>query len=212
MWWTDLGVDPFTLPPARLRSLCLQTLPSALVDIAADATLDQGPGPILIGAGTRICPGAYLQGPLVIGSGCMVGNGAMVRGGTYIGNRVCIGFCTEIKGATIEDDVRIGPLCFVADSHVGPAAYLGAQVRTSNHRLDGANVSVKVGAELVDTGREKLGCLIGARCALGVQVIVLPGRSIEADTVVGPRVTVERNFVRGRYHLKQDLHYMKDFE
>lgn len=212
MWWTELGRDPCALSAAQLNHLSLQVLPSKWVEVAPDVSVDQRAGPVLVGAGTRICKGAHLQGPLVIGSGCLVGNGALVRGGTYIGNRVRIGFSAEIKGATIEDDVRIGPMCFVADSRIGQAAYLGAQVRTSNHRLDGANVSVKLGATLVDTGREKLGCLIGARCALGVQVIVLPGRSIEADTTIGPRITVERNLVRGRYSLKQDVLYMKDFE
>ena len=80
----------------------------------------------------------------------------------------------------VQDRVTIGPQCFIADSKIEADAYLGAQVRTSNHRLDKKTVEVMVDGERLDTGLEKLGCLIGARAALGIQVIVLPGREIAA--------------------------------
>ena len=118
------------------------------------------------------------QGPLEIGSDCLIGNLAIVRGPARIGNGTRIGFATEIKNAIIDERVTIGPQCFVADSKIESEAYLGAQVRTSNHRLDKATVKVMVDGEAVDTGLEKLGCLIGARSALGIQVIILPGRII----------------------------------
>ena len=99
----------------------------------------------------------------------------------------------------------IGPQCFVADSKIEHDAYLGAQVRTSNHRFDKASVKVMVGGEAVDTGLEKLGCLIGARSTLGIQVIVLPGRMIAPDSSFAPRITVEKNMPTGRYRLSQQL-------
>jgi bifunctional UDP-N-acetylglucosamine pyrophosphorylase/glucosamine-1-phosphate N-acetyltransferase len=142
---------------------------------------------------------------VTIGAGCLVGNLAMVRGSTSIGDGTRIGFATEIKNAIIEEEVTIGPQCFIADSKIEREAYLGAQVRTSNHRLDRASVRVLVDGEWVDTGLEKLGCVVGARSSLGIQVIVLPGRVIAPDSSFAPRITIEKNLPSGRYRLAQQL-------
>ncbi|ADO47272.1 putative transferase [[Enterobacter] lignolyticus SCF1] len=169
------------------------------------AVIDEKNGPVLIGHGSRICHGVVLEGPVVIGSNCLIGNYTFIRAGTFLGNDVRTGFAAEIKGSVIEDGVRIGPQCFIADSVLEPRVYLGAQVRTSNHRLDGRTISVHVGNQIIDSGREKLGCLIGADSALGVQVIILPGRIIQPGTRLAPRITVERNLPVGDYRLRQEL-------
>ncbi|MGH8524209.1 MAG: acetyltransferase, partial [Gammaproteobacteria bacterium] len=116
-----------------------------------------------------------------------------------------IGFATEVKNAVIGQGVTIGPQCFIADSKIDSGAYLGAQVRTSNHRLDQRTVEVLVEGQRIDTGLEKLGCHIGARASLGIQVIVLPGREIAPDSTFAPRITVEKNLPTGRYRLAQQL-------
>ncbi|WP_130842859.1 acetyltransferase, partial [Escherichia coli] len=125
--------------------------------------------------------------------------------GTIISNGVKIGFATEIKNAVIEAEATIGPQCFIADSVVANQAYLGAQVRTSNHRLDEQPVSVRTPEGIIATGCDKLGCYIGKRSRLGVQVIILPGRIISPNTQLGPRVIVERNLPSGTYSLRQEL-------
>jgi bifunctional UDP-N-acetylglucosamine pyrophosphorylase/glucosamine-1-phosphate N-acetyltransferase len=173
--------------------------------VSPSATLDTARGPIFVGARTRICDGAYIQGPVTIGADCLIGNLVMVRGSTSIGDNSRIGFATEIKNAILEDGVTVGPQCFVADSKIERGAYLGAQVRTSNHRLDRENVEVVVDGKRIDTGLEKLGCLIGAGSSLGIQVIVLPGREIAAGSSFAPRITVEKNLPSGRYRLAQQL-------
>jgi bifunctional UDP-N-acetylglucosamine pyrophosphorylase/glucosamine-1-phosphate N-acetyltransferase len=203
MWWRELQAISTSVPEFSSPGELLTVDPTA--DIADGAILDATRGPIIIGAGTKICHGAYLQGPIVIGSDCLIGNVAIVRGPTRIGDGTRIGFATEIKNAIIEERVAIGPQCFVADSKIENDAYLGAQVRTSNHRLDKATVKVMADGEAVDTGLDKLGCLIGARAALGIQVIILPGRVIAPDSIFAPRITIERNLPPGRYRPTQQL-------
>ena len=200
MWWRELGQQAAALSGAP-GSVTIH--PDA--DVAPDAILDASRGPIAIGARTKVCPGAFVEGPVVIGADCLVGNLAMVRGSTSIGDGTRICLAAEIKNALIEQRVSIGPQCFVADSKIECDAYLGAQVRTSNHRLDKRNVEAVVEGMRIDTGMEKLGCLIGARSALGIQVIVLPGREIAPDSTFAPRITVERNLPSGRYRLAQNL-------
>ena len=198
MWWREL-IQPAHADDADL----IHIHPTAIV--AGDATLNSTRGPISIGLGTRICSGAHIEGPVTIGADCLVGNLAMVRGTTVIGDGTRIGFATEIKNARIGARVTIGPQCFVADSKIEHDAYLGAQVRTSNHRLDKRTVEVLIDGRRIDTGLEKLGCLIGARSALGIQVIVLPGREIAPDSLFAPRMTVEKNLPSGRYRLAQSI-------
>jgi UDP-N-acetylglucosamine diphosphorylase / glucose-1-phosphate thymidylyltransferase / UDP-N-acetylgalactosamine diphosphorylase / glucosamine-1-phosphate N-acetyltransferase / galactosamine-1-phosphate N-acetyltransferase len=197
MWWLELAAELASNRPTGERH------PASIVDPSAH--LDEQDGPIDIGKGSRICPGAYLKGPITIGEDCLIGNGTMLRGPILIGDEVRIGFASEIKNAVLRDGVTIGPQCFVADSLVEPSAYLGAQVRLSNHRLDKRNVTVMVAGQACDSGFDKLGSHIGAGAALGIQVIVLPGRSVAADSLVGPRVTVEKNLPTGRYRAAQDL-------
>jgi bifunctional UDP-N-acetylglucosamine pyrophosphorylase/glucosamine-1-phosphate N-acetyltransferase len=201
MWWRELQAQKDLWPAVIDQTLFVD--PTAIV--ADGAVLDTSRGPITVGARTKICRGAHLQGPITIGSDCMIGDLAVVRGPAQIGSGTRIGFAAEIKNAIIGERVSIGPQCFVADSKIENDAYLGAQVRTSNHRLDKANVKVMVDGEAVDTGLEKLGCLIGARAALGIQVIILPGRIVAPDSIFAPRVTIEKNLPPGRYRPTQQL-------
>ena len=203
MWWRELQAQGDLWPALSDPAESLIVDPTAI--IADDVVLDSSRGPIIIGARTKICRGAHLQGPLEIGSDCLVGDLAMVRGPARIGDGTRIGFATEIKNAIIEERVTIGPQCFVADSKIEREAYLGAQVRTSNHRLDKATVKVMVDGEAVDTGLEKLGCLIGAQSALGIQVIILPGRIVAPGSIFAPRITIEKNLPPGRYRQAQQL-------
>lgn len=198
MWWTELARNADRLE----RELPDRVIIEASADVAPTAQIS---GAVTIGARTKICHGAMIAGPVEIGEDCLIGNLAMVRGATSIGNGTRIGFASELKQAIVGQHVSIGPQCFVADSIIENRVYLGAQVRTSNHRLDGHAVSVIVDGTPVETGLEKLGTLIGAGSSLGIQVIVLPGRIIVPDTMIGPRIIVERNLSAGRYRLAQSI-------
>jgi bifunctional UDP-N-acetylglucosamine pyrophosphorylase/glucosamine-1-phosphate N-acetyltransferase len=203
MWWRELQAQRDLWPAISGPDECLIVDPTAI--ISDGVLLDTSLGPIVIGARTKICRGAHLQGPISIGSDCLVGDLAIVRGPVRIGDGTRIGFATEIKNAIIAERVTIGPQCFVADSKVESEAYLGAQVRTSNHRLDKATVKVVVDGEAIDTGMDKLGCLIGAGSALGIQVIILPGRVVAPGSIFAPRITIEKNLPPGRYRPAQRL-------
>ncbi|MEG0183468.1 MAG: acetyltransferase [Stenotrophomonas sp.] len=196
MWWNELD----TLA-SELASLQTHIDPGA--EVSAQASLR---GAVHVGAGSRICDGACIQGPVWIGRDCLIGNHALLRGPLRIDDGTRIGFASEIKHALIGPGVSIGPQCFIGDSRIDHHAYLGALVRTSNHRLDGHTVAVHSNGQIIDSGRDKLGAWIGARAALGVGVIILPGRIVAPGSLFGPRITVERNLPPGRYRLLQHLH------
>lgn len=195
MWWKLLSDNA-----AALDSLQSAVHPTA--QIAEDAVLD---GSISVGENSKICRGAFIQGPVSIGANCLIGNNAMIRGPLHIGDGTKVGYAAEIKNARIGTGVSIGPMCYVADSVLEDNVYLGAMVRTSNHRLDRAPVSAFHEGKLMDTGLEKLGAFIGSGASLGIQVIILPGRIVAPGSVFGPRITIEKNLPSARYVLRQEL-------
>lgn len=209
MWWDDircLDAEIAQLLAGR------QTEIDASAIVECGATIDDRAGAVRIGAGTRICAGAILRGPLIIGANAMIGNQVMLRGPSIVGDNVRIGYATEIKQSLIGGGTSIGPMCFIGDSRIDEAAYLGAQVRTSNHRLDGQPVSVRQDGVDIDTGMDKLGCWIGARASLGIQVIILPGRVIAEGSMFEPRVTISNNLPAGRYRIKQIIERVESKE
>ena len=209
MWWRE--IDRLVESVAARAAMAPRPRAASAV-IEPGAILDESNGPIVIGERSKVCSGAVLRGPIVIGDDCLVGNYAMVRGPALIGSKVLIGFAVEIKHAVIADKVSIGPQCFVADSRIDEGAYLGAQVRTSNQRLDRKPVSVRDNAREYPAVRDKLGCWVGARACLGIQVIVLPGRTIAADSVFEPRITITRNYPSGHYRLQQAVEPVRQQE
>lgn len=195
MWWNEL-TDPAGasgLPQGKIHDDAYVSPHARII------------GAVSIGARTRICPGAHIEGPVVIAEDCLIGNNTMIRGSTRIDSGVQIGFSSEVKNAIIERNVTIGPQCFVANSKIETGSYLGAQVRTSNHRLDKRAVWVEVGDMLIDTGKEKLGCLVGANSRIGVQVVILPGRIVAPASMFAPRITIEKNLPAGRYRIRQQI-------
>lgn len=197
MWWLDLERRRDAIASEVIGS---QIDPTCVIE--PGATVD---GPVRLGAGVRICAGAVIRGPVSIGDDSLIGNNAVVRGPLALGRGCRIGFAAEIKTSVIGDEVAIGPQSYVGDSLVDDHAYLGAQVRTSNHRLDKRSVTALIDGQITDTGCEKLGCHIGRDAALGIHCIILPGRSIASGAIVGPGIIIEKNLSAGRYRLAQNI-------
>ena len=77
---------------------------------------------------------------------------------------------------------------YIGDSVIGDNCSLGAGTVLANFPFDESNISVRIGDELIDTGRSKLGAIIGNNSRTGVNVSVMPGVRIGPDSIVGPHV------------------------
>jgi bifunctional UDP-N-acetylglucosamine pyrophosphorylase/glucosamine-1-phosphate N-acetyltransferase len=148
-------------------------------------------GNVAIGEGTRIRSGAYVEGPVIIGKGCDIGPSCYVRAFTTIGDECRVGNACEIKASILMKGTHVGHLSYVGDSVLGERVNLGAGTVTANLRHDGGNVRVTVGAQRIDTGRRKLGAIIGDDAHTGIHTslnvgAVLPQRaSTKPGEVVG---------------------------
>ncbi|NPA47490.1 MAG: NTP transferase domain-containing protein [Thermococci archaeon] len=153
--------------------------------------------PVEIGEGTVVRSGSYIVGPVKIGKGCIIGPNCFIRPHTSIGDNCHIGNAVEVKNSIIMDHSNAPHLNYVGDSIIGENTNLGAGTITANLRHDRGNVRVEIKGKLEDSGRHKLGAIIGHNVKVGINVSIYPGRKIGSDSFIGPAVVVDDNIQRG---------------
>ncbi|MCM8535035.1 MAG: hypothetical protein NE334_03780 [Lentisphaeraceae bacterium] len=142
-------------------------------------------GHAIIGEGTRILPGVFIEGNVIIGENCKIGPNCYIRGNTSIGDNCHIGQSVEVKNCVIMNKTNIGHLSYVGDSVLGNNVNFGAGTTTSNLRHDNGNHRSMIDGELVDTGRRKFGVVIGDGVHTGINTSFYPGRKLwpKVDTL-----------------------------
>jgi len=190
--WLDLG-RPWDLLEASERALRSSKL-------EVKGTVERGVtivGDVGVEEGARIRSGSYLEGPLLIGGGSDIGPNCHIRPFTSIGRNVRVGSACEVKASLIFDGTHIGHLSYVGDSIIGENCNLGAGTITANLRLDDGTVKVMIKSELVDSGRRKLGAIVGDNVKTGIDVNLMPGVKLGPNAWIGPNVTVYRDVGEG---------------
>jgi len=150
-------------------------------------------GSVTVEENARIRAGAYVEGPTFIGAGSDIGPNCFIRPYTSIGRNVRIGNACEIKNSIILDGTHIGHLSYVGDSIIGEDCNLGAGTVIANLRFDGKTVKMKVKDEVVDTGKRKLGVVLGDHVETGVNASFMPGVKIGDNCWIGANVLVYRD-------------------
>jgi len=146
---------------------------------------------VCIGKGTRVLSGTYIEGPVLIGKNCKIGPNAYIRPYTVIGDNCHIGNACEVKASIIMNGSKIPHFNYVGDSIIGENCNLGAGTKVANLRLDEKNIKVPVKNELVDTGRRKLGVIMGDNVHTGINVSIDVGTMIGAYTYIAPGARVK---------------------
>lgn len=174
--------------------------------IAKTATLI---GNVFIGEGVKVFPGASIVGPAYIGAHTIVGNNALVRNSMVL-DHSNVGFTTEVARSYVADHCDMHA-CRVLDSVFAPYVNFSAGCTTANLRIDRGLVSSHVKGNKLNTGRDKLGAIIGQGAFLSVDVMTMPGIKIGERAQVGPGVHVQRDIKNGvRTYVKQELIVIDD--
>lgn len=153
-------------------------------------------GAVSIGEGTMIRPGVVIEGPVIIGSHCDIGPNCWLRPGATIGDRCRVGQAVEIKNSIVMDHTAVPHLTYVGDSVIGEKCNLGCGTVTANLRHDHAHVRSLVKGELVDTGRRKLGAIIGDEVHTGIHTSILPGRKLWPYSITLPGEVISKDRVK----------------
>ena len=147
--------------------------------------------------------------PAVVGDGCLVGTGAVVYRGAALGPRVLVADLATVRervtvgaetivgrGVAIENDTAVGARCkletnayLCAYTTLGDDVFVAPGVLTSNDAFLGRT----------DARRDAFeGPTVQDRARLGVGAVVLPGRSVETEAVVGAGAVLTRTAGSGR--------------
>jgi UDP-N-acetylglucosamine diphosphorylase/glucosamine-1-phosphate N-acetyltransferase len=150
-------------------------------------------GPVTVAETARIRSGAYIEGPTFIDEGSDIGPNCFIRPCTSIGKNVRIGNACEVKNSIIMDWTHIGHLAYVGDSILCERCNLGAGTILANYRFDSGAVKMVVKDKVVDSGRRKLGAILGDDVKTGVNSVLMPGVKVGAGSWVGANFMVERD-------------------
>ncbi|MGN0822946.1 MAG: UDP-N-acetylglucosamine pyrophosphorylase [Candidatus Gallimonas sp.] len=137
----------------------------------------------------KIAPTACLCAPCIVCARAEIRHCAFIRGSVLIGADCVVGNSTELKNAVLFDGAQVPHFNYVGDSVVGYRAHLGAGAIASNVRGDGSTVRVRCG-EAIETGRRKLGAMIGDGAEVGCNSVLNPGTVLGKHSVVRPLSSV----------------------
>ncbi len=84
-------------------------------------------------------------------------------------------------------------LSYVGDSIIGERTNFGAGTITANVRHDGGTIKSMVKGEMIDTGRRKLGAIVGDHVHTGIKTSLYPGRKLWPGTCTRPGEAVARD-------------------
>ena len=152
-------------------------------------------GRLQVGKGTKILPGVVIEGDVIIGDNCKVGPNCYIRGSTSIGDKCHIGQAVEIKNSILLPGTNVGHLSYLGDSILGEKVNFGAGTITSNLRHDGGAHRSPIEGQMVDTGRRKLGAIIGDGVHTGIHTAIYPGRKLWPKTSTLPGAIVDKDIL-----------------
>lgn len=158
---------------------------------------------IYIADSARIEPGAYVTGPAYIGEGVVIRHGAYVRQNVIMLPGSVLGHASEAKNTLFLPDAHAPHFNYIGDSILGQRTNLGAGTKLSNLTLLSERdpltnrrptVQLIVDGQVVDTGLEKLGSIIGDDVQTGCNSVMNPGCLIGPRTLVYANVSLRKGF------------------
>lgn len=133
-----------------------------------------------------VAPTAFLGAPCIIGPETEVRHCAFIRGSALVGAHCVVGNSVELKNVILFDRVQTPHYNYVGDSILGYKSHMGAGSITSNVKSDKTPVVVKGGSEAIETGRKKVGAMLGDFVEVGCNSVLNPGTVIGRHTNIYP--------------------------
>lgn len=146
----------------------------------------------IIGENCDISSKAVVEGPCIIGNNTVIRN-STVRPYSAIGDDCYIGDYCIIKNSIILNRTKIPHHNYVGDSIIGANCNLGAGTKIANVRLDEGNIWMNIKGVRTDSGRSKLGAILGDNVKTGVNVSIYPGIKIGSNAQIGANTVITRD-------------------
>jgi len=161
-------------------------------------------GDVIIEDGVKVFENAIIRGPAYLGKNTVVANNALVRD-SYVGEDCVVGFSTEIARSFLGNNVWTHAN-YIGDSIIGNNCSFGSGAVTGNLRIDEKNISVNISDNKIDSGRNKLGLIMGDNVRCGINTSFMPGIKIGNNCFIGAGIIVGQDiednmFVYGKVEL-----------
>ena len=150
---------------------------------------------VQFGKGILVEPGAMIKGPTMILDNAQVRQAAYIREDCLIGPKAVVGHATEAKHSIFLEDSKAGHFAYIGDSILGNSVNLGAGTKLANLKF--ASGSVKIAGPQggkIDTGRRKIGAILGDFVQTGCNSVTNPGVLLGPHSMVAPNSTVKPGF------------------
>ena len=194
-FWKDIGA-PWDLITANEKYM--HNLKNQIKGTIEDNVVIKGN--IHLEENSVIKSGTYIEGGVWIGKDCTVGPNSYLREGTVLCGKNKVGASTEIKNSILMNGAKAPHHNYVGDSIIGENSNLGSGTKIANLRLDKKEIIVLHKGVKNNTGRRKLGAIIGSNVNTGINV------SINAGTILGNNVKVGPNsLVSGTYESQSTI-------
>ena len=167
-------------------------------------------GELYLGEGSVIKAGVYIEGNVYIGKNCDVGPNSYIRGNTYFGDNVHVGNAVEIKNSIIMENTNVSHLSYVGDSVIGSNCNIAAGTNIANLRFDNANIKTKIKDSMEDSGRRKLGAIIGDSVKTGINSSFSPGVKVGSNSTIGSNVLLYEDLPSDTVVLLKQNHIFLD--
>lgn len=167
----------------------LSGISDLIIEIGKTLSADEYDNPsenVWIAKDAIVFPNNYIAGPCIIGHKTEVRPGAFVRGSALVGDNCVVGNSTELKNVILFDNVQVPHYNYVGDSILGYKSHMGAGSITSNVKSDKQLVVIKNEGDNIETGRKKVGAMLGDRVEVGCNSVLNPGTVIGRDSNVYP--------------------------
>lgn len=167
-------------------------------------------GEIFLDEGSIIRAGVYIEGNVYIGKNCDVGPNSYIRGNSYFGDNVHIGNAVEIKNSIIMENTNVSHLSYVGDSVIGSNCNIAAGTNIANLRFDNATIKTKIKDQKIDSGRRKLGAIIGDSVKTGINSSFSPGVKVGYNSTIGSGVLLYGDVPSDTRVLVKQNHIIQD--
>lgn len=149
---------------------------------------------VWVAKSATVAPTASITGPCIIDKEAEIRHCAFIRGSAIVGKGAVVGNSTELKNVILFDKVQVPHYNYVGDSVLGYKAHMGAGSITSNVKSDKLNVVIKGTDCNIETGRKKIGAMLGDNVEVGCGSVLNPGTVVGRDSNIYPLSSV-RGFV-----------------
>ena len=141
---------------------------------------------VWIAKDAKVFQSAYIGAPCIIDHEAEVRHCAFIRGSAIVGKGAVVGNSTELKNVVLFDKVQVPHYNYVGDSVLGYKAHMGAGSVTSNVKSDKTLVVIKELDNPVETGRKKVGAMLGDNVEVGCNSVLNPGTVIGRESNIYP--------------------------